>query len=235
MTPEHGILASVEFQMSLLMFVALAGYLVAYRINQSAVVGIILAGIVVGPSLLGLVTYTEFVSSLGHLGAVVLLFTIGLHFNIKEIFNFKYFVIALAGIVVPWVAGFYLATVFGFPFGASLFVGTALTATSIAITANVLKEMGKLQTPAAKAVIGAAIIDDVLSLLALSITGGLVSGDLTVVSIVIMISKAVAFLVIGTLFGSTVLTRVMIVLDKTNFCSKYPEVIFIFVIMAAFF
>ncbi len=235
MTPEHGILASVEFQMSLLMFVALAGYLVAYRINQSAVVGIILAGIVVGPSLLGLVTYTEFVSSLGHLGAVVLLFTIGLHFNIKEIFNFKYFVIALAGIVVPWVAGFYLATVFGFPFGASLFVGTALTATSIAITANVLKEMGKLQTPAAKAVIGAAIIDDVLSLLALSITGGLVSGDLTVVSIVIMISKAVAFLVIGTLFGSTVLTRVMIGLDKTNFCSKYPEVIFIFVIMAAFF
>ncbi len=60
---EQGILASIEFQMSLLMFVALAGYLIAYRINQSAVVGIILAGIIVGPSLLGLVTYTEFVSS----------------------------------------------------------------------------------------------------------------------------------------------------------------------------
>ncbi len=93
---EQGILASIEFQMSLLMFVALAGYLIAYRINQSAVVGIILAGIIVGPSLLGLVTYTEFVSSLGHLGAVVLLFTIGLHFNIKEIVSIKYFVIAFA-------------------------------------------------------------------------------------------------------------------------------------------
>jgi len=58
---EQGILASVEFQMSLLLFVALAGYLIAYRINQSAVVGIILAGIIVGPSLLGLVTYTDFV------------------------------------------------------------------------------------------------------------------------------------------------------------------------------
>lgn len=161
------------------MFVALAGYLIAYRINQSAVVGIILAGIIVGPSLLGLVTYTEFVSSLGHLGAVVLLFTVGLHFNIKEIVSIKYFVIAFAGIIIPWIAGFYLAKIFGFDFGVSIFVGTALTATSIAITANVLKEMGKLQTKAAKTVIGAAIIDDVLSLLALSISGGIVSGDLT--------------------------------------------------------
>jgi len=81
---EQEILSSIEFQMSLLLFVALAGYLIAYRINQSAVVGIIFAGILVGPSLLGLVTYTEFVSSLGHLGAVVLLFTIGLHFNVKS-------------------------------------------------------------------------------------------------------------------------------------------------------
>ena len=94
---EHGILATVEFQMSLLLFVALAGYLIAYRINQSAVVGIILAGIIVGPSLLGLVTYTDFVASLGHLGAVVLLFTIGLHFSIKDIANVKYLLIALLG------------------------------------------------------------------------------------------------------------------------------------------
>ena len=231
---EQGILASIEFQMSLLLFVALAGYLIAYRINQSAVVGIILAGIIVGPSLLGLVTYTEFVSSLGHLGAVVLLFTIGLHFNIKEIVNLKYFVIAFAGIIVPWISGFYLAKIFGFDFGASIFVGTALTATSIAITANVLKEMGKLQTKAAKAVIGAAIIDDVLSLLALSISGGIISGDLTLPSVLIAISKAIGFLVIGIFLGSMVLSRIMIKLDNTRFCGKYPEAIFIFAIMVAF-
>ena len=82
MIAEPGILASVEFQLSLLLFVALGGYLIAYRINQSAVVGIILAGIIVGPSLLGWVTYTDFVSSLGHLGAVALLFTIGIHFKV---------------------------------------------------------------------------------------------------------------------------------------------------------
>jgi Kef-type K+ transport system membrane component KefB len=220
--------------MSLLMFVALAGYLIAYRINQSAVVGIILAGIVVGPSLLGLVTYTEFVSSLGHLGAVVLLFTVGLHFNIKDITHIKYFFIALAGIIVPWVAGYYLAKIFGYSMGASVFVGTALTATSIAITANVLKEMGKLQTEAAKAVIGAAIIDDVLSLLALTISGEIVSGELSIPLIFITIIKAIAFLVIGLVLGSKVISSIMIRLDNTSFCGKYPESIFIFAIMVAF-
>ena len=234
MPEEQGILASLEFQMSLLMFVALAGYLIAYRINQSAVVGIILAGIIVGPSLLGLVTYTEFVSSLGHLGAVVLLFTIGLHFNVKEIANIKYFVIALIGIIVPWIAGYFLAGAFGFDFGAAVFVGTALTATSIAITANVLKEMDKLQTDAAKAVIGAAIIDDVLSLLALSISGEIVSGELTVPLILITLAKAVGFLVIGILLGNKVVTRLMVRLDGTRFCNKYPEAIFILAIMVAF-
>jgi len=88
------VLGSAEFQMSLLLFVALAGNLIAYGINQSAVVGIILVGIVVGPSLLGLVTYTDFVSNFGHLGAVVLLFTIGLEFELKEITKLKYVVIA---------------------------------------------------------------------------------------------------------------------------------------------
>jgi Kef-type K+ transport system membrane component KefB len=72
-------------QMSLLMFVALGGYLIAHRINQSAVVGIILAGILVGPSLLGWVTYTDFVSTLAHLGAVVLLFTIAASNSISRI------------------------------------------------------------------------------------------------------------------------------------------------------
>ena len=231
---EQGILASIEFQMSLLLFVALAGYLIAYRINQSAVVGIILAGIVVGPSLLGLVTYTDFVSSLGHLGAVVLLFTIGLHFNIKDIANVKYFLIALAGIIVPWIAGFYLAKMFGYDTTASVFIGTALTATSIAITANVLKEMGKLKTEAAKAIIGAAIIDDVLSLLALTISAEIVSGALSPPLILVTILKAIAFLVIGVILGSKIISRIMIWLDKTRFCGKYPESIFIFAIMVAF-
>ncbi len=234
MPAEEGILASIEFQMSLLMFVALAGYLIAYRINQSAVVGIILAGILVGPSLLGLVTYTDFVSSLGHLGAVVLLFTIGLHFNFKEILNSKYLLIAAFGIIVPWLAGFYLARVFGFDTGASIFIGTAMTATSIAITANVLKEMGKLDTGAAKAIIGAAIIDDILSLLALTIAKEAVSGDLSASLILLTIVKAAAFLIIGAFLGRLIVRKLMVRLDNTKFSDKYPESIFISAMMVAF-
>ncbi|MFC1979419.1 cation:proton antiporter [Chloroflexota bacterium] len=234
MPAEQGILSTIEFQISLLLFVALAGYLIAYRINQSAVVGIILAGIVVGPSLLGLVTYTDFVSSLAHLGAVVLLFTIGLHFQVKEIANTKYLLIALFGIIIPWIAGYYLAKLFGFSFGASIFVGTALTATSIAITANVLKELNKLQTEAARAIIGAAIIDDVLSLLALSISAEIVAGAISLPFILITLVKAIGFLVAGIFLGSFVISRIMTRLDNTRFCSKYPESIFIFAIMIAF-
>jgi Kef-type K+ transport system membrane component KefB len=144
--PVHDLLSSPAFQMSILLFVALAGYLIAFRINQSAVVGIILTGILVGPSLLGLVTYTDFVSSLANLGAVVLLFTIGLEFEVAQIAKLKYFLIALAGVIVPWIGGYFLSQAFGYDFKASVFIGTALTATSIAITANVLREMGKLQT-----------------------------------------------------------------------------------------
>jgi len=210
------ILSSVEFQMSLLLFVALAGYLIASNINQSAVVGIILAGIAVGPSWLGLVTYTDFVSSLAHLGAVVLLFTVGLHFKLKEITNFKNFMIALIGIIAPWIAGYYLAIYFGFSFGGAIFIGTALTATSIAITANVLKEMDKLQTDAAKAIIGAAIIDDVLSLLALSISQEIVSGEVSKILILVTIIKATGFIVIGNFFGKFLANNVITRLDKTR-------------------
>jgi Kef-type K+ transport system membrane component KefB len=230
----ESILTSTEFQMSLLMFVALAGYLIAYRINQSAVVGIILAGILVGPSLLGLVTYTDFVSTLAHLGAVVLLFTIGLEFSIKDIARARYFLIALVGILLPALGGFFLASLFAFDFKASVFIGTALTATSIAITANVLREMGKLQTEAAKAIIGAAVIDDILALLALSISEGIVSGELSSMSLLITTAKAIGFIVLGGLIGTILLSKLIVRLDKTRIAGKYPESIFIFAIMIAF-
>ncbi len=231
--PEH-IFSSVEFQMSLLMFVALAGYLLAYGINQSAVVGIIIAGVIVGPSLLGFVTYTDFVSSLAHLGAVVLLFTIGLEFELKDITKPIYLVIALAGIILPWGAGFLLAEAFSFDFNSSIFIGTAATATSIAITANVLEEMGKLQTKAARAIMGAAIIDDILALLALTVSEQLVAGSLQSLTILANLGKAFAFLILGAFPVRILLRRVMLWFDDTRVARKFPQSIFIFAMMIAF-
>jgi Kef-type K+ transport system membrane component KefB len=231
--PED-VLSSIEFQMSLLMFVALAGYLLAWSINQSAVVGIIIAGVIVGPSWLGLVTYTGFVESLAHLGAVILLFTIGLEFELKEITQPRYFVIAVAGIIVPWLLGYWLASGFGFSFQASVFIGTAMTATSIAITANVLEEMGKLQTKAARAIMGAAIIDDVLALLALTVSEQLVGGSIAPLAIIGSLGKAAAFLFIGAVPVRMLLRRFMVWFDDTRIARKFPQSIFIFAMMVAF-
>jgi Kef-type K+ transport system membrane component KefB len=228
------ILSSTELQMSLLLFVALAGYLLAYRIGQSAVVGIILVGILVGPSVANLVTYTDFVQTLAHLGAVVLLFTIGLEFNIGDILKIRYFVIALVGVIVPALSGYLLAKAFGYDFNAAVFVGTALTATSIAITANVLREMGKLQTEAAKAIIGAAVIDDVLALMALSVSQGLVSGEIATLSLLATLGKAVGFIAVGVAVSKFGLRQLIVRLDRTKTAARYPESLFIFAIMVAF-
>ncbi len=225
---------SIEFQMSLLLFVALAGYLLAVRINQSAVIGEILAGLIIGPSVLGLITYTDFVQSVAHLGAIILLFVVGLEFKFKDIFNVKYFWIAMAGVIVPWIGGYCLATAFGYDFASSVFTGTALTATSIAITANVLREMGKLQTEAAKAIIGAAVIDDVLGLLALSLSNQIVEDSLTAGAILIPVISAIAFLVGGIFLGKKLIGPLILRIDETSLSQKFPEFIFILVMMIAF-
>jgi Kef-type K+ transport system membrane component KefB len=225
---------SPEFQMSLLLFVALGGYLIASRINQSAVIGLILVGLVVGPSFLGLITYTDFIRSLAHLGAVVLLFVIGLEFNLKDILSVRNGVIAMVGVIIPWIGGYWLSLLFGYGMPSAIFIGTALTATSIAITANVLKELGKLQTDAAKAIIGAAVIDDVLSLLVLAISSDVVRGTFSVGGIVIVALKAVAFIVVAGAFGLLAVSRFLERLDTTAFVERYPEFIFIFAMMMAF-
>lgn len=228
------IVATPEFQVSLLLFAALGGYLLASRIHQSAVVGLILVGLLIGPSVLGLVSYNEFVKGLAHLGAVILLFVIGFEFKLQDILRPGYALIALIGVIVPWIGGFATAVWAGMDFSSSLFIGTALTATSIAITANVLQEMNKLHTEAARAIIGAAVIDDVLGLIALAITGDVVAGAFSPSVIVFILLKVVVFLIAGGAFGFYVVSRFLVRLDKTPFVARYPEFIFIFAMMFAF-
>ena len=227
--------STIEFQMSLLLFVALAGYLLAARINQSPVIGQILVGILIGPSFLQLITYTDFVQSLAQLGAIILLFVIGLEFKIKDVFNVRYGLIALVGVIVPWIGGFLTAKAFGFSFQNAVFTGTALTATSIAITAKVLKEMGKLHTEAAKAIIGAAVIDDVLGLLALSVSKQMVEGTFSFCAVILPIVKAVLFLAAGLYMGQKFLKPLIERVDRASISQKYPEFVFILAIAIAFF
>lgn len=225
-----------EFQMCLLLFIALGGYLLATRIHQSAVVGEILVGLLVGPSLLGLITYTDFVESLAGLGSIILLFVIGFEFELKEITNWKYFLIAALGVAVPFAGGYIAAACFGMDFYSAVFIGTALTATSIAITANVLREMGKLSQPFAKAIIGAAVIDDVLGLIVLSIAKDLCSsGGVEAGSIILTVVKAFGFVIIGALLGIKLIPKLLTWMDNRKIAKKYPEFIFIFCMLIAFF
>lgn len=225
---------TIELQISLVLLFALAGYLLSSRINQSAVVGIIVVGIIIGPSLLSIVEYSDAIKMLAHLGAIMLLFAIGLEFKIKDIYQIKYIFIALIGIILPWIAGYSLGDLFGYGFKESMFIGVSLTATSIAITASVLKEMKKLNTPAAKAIIGAAVIDDVLGLLALSIAIQSAKGDnIAIAEILTIAAKSTVFLIAGIL-AAPYIKKLFIKLDEKGIAKEFPDFLFIMSIMFCF-
>ncbi len=226
---------SIELQMSLLLFVALAGYVLAAWIQQSAVVGAILVGILIGPSGLGWITYTTFVANLAHLGAVILLFVVGLEFKLRDITEWRYFWISMGGVVVPWLAGWSLALLFGFPDKAAVLIGTALTATSIAITANVLRELGQLHSGPARAIIGAAVMDDVLSLVALSLTEQIVNGTVSWPAIGWLCFKVSAFLLVGGTLGQRLFIPFISRVDASVMARNYPEFIFVLAMAIAFF
>lgn len=225
---------SIEFQMSLLLAVALAGHLLSGLLRQPAVVGQILMGLIVGPSVLGWITYTTFVTNIAHLGAIVLLFVVGLEFRARELMTLRPFLIALAGVILPWLAGYLVALGFGFDTARALLIGVALSATSIAITADTLRELGRLQASESRLIIAAAVIDDVLALLALSLTDQIGSGTISALSIALMATKAVAFIGIGAWLGQQLLSRLSARIEASSLSERSPEFVFVLGMMTAF-
>ncbi len=225
---------SIELQMSLLLAVALAGHLISSLVRQPAVVGQILAGLIVGPSVFGWITYTTFVANIAHLGAIVLLFVVGLEFRARELAAVRPFLIAVAGVVVPWLAGFLLARWFDFETSSAMLIGVALSATSIAITADTLRELGRLQSSEARLIIGAAVIDDVLALLALSLVNQAGSGVLEPTMIILLAVKAVAFIAVGAWLGQRLLRQLCEKIDASPLSTRSPEFVFVLGLLTAF-
>jgi Kef-type K+ transport system membrane component KefB len=221
-------------QLAILLFTALIAYLIFTKINQSIIIGEILFGIVIGPSILGLVTYTPFIQSIALLGAILLLFVIGFEFKMKDVYNLRFFIIALIGVIVPFIAGFFFAQALDYDFITSFFIGTTLTATSIAITANVLKELGKLHTEPARAIIGAAVIDDVLGLIVLSFAVQFKTGDISLLKIGIILVSVTAFFIIGILVGRPVVRWLMEHFGETSIAKKHVETVLILAFVIAF-
>ena len=140
------------------------------------VVGALLAGIILGPACLGIVHPTEMLSNLSEIGVIVLMFAAGLETDIDELKRSgkASFLIALIGVLVPLAGGAAVAYFFNDSTDSNvmlqnIFIGIILTATSVSITVETLKEMGKLSTRAGNAILGAAIIDDILGIIALTV------------------------------------------------------------------
>jgi Kef-type K+ transport system membrane component KefB len=143
-------------------------------------------------------------------------------------------VIATAGVVVPWIGGYLTMVALGYPTPSALLVGTALTATSIAITANVLRELGQLDAPAAKAIVGAAVIDDVLALLVLGITTDMIQGSISIFALATSLVSAVLFVGLGLLVGVKIISPLLAWLDSRPLTRQYPEFVFLNALAFAF-
>ena len=189
---------------AIILFATKALSMLTKRYNMPQVVGALVAGLLLGPSVLGVIQGTEFLSSVSELGVIVLMFSAGLETDLQELKRSgkASFVIALIGVLVPLAGGYAVAAFFNSGHETAwlenLFVGVVLTATSVSITVETLKEMGKLSTRASNAILGAAIIDDVLGLLALTIVTSI--GDSSV-SLWLVIGKIAAFFVISIVVG----------------------------------
>ncbi len=180
------------------------------RLRQPALVGEILAGVVIGQSLLGLVEPTETLEIFAELGVVFLLFWVGLETRLSDMKAVGGIAsrVGVVGVVVPFVAGFGAGSVLGESAETSVFIGAALVATSVGITSAVLIELKAIGTTAARTVLGAAVIDDILAMVLLAVAVGVAqNGGVDVGSIAVVIGLALAFVAFVALGGTRVVAR----------------------------
>lgn len=183
--------------------------LLTKQIKLPQVVGALLAGLLLGPACLNILHETDFIIQLAELGVIVLMFTAGLETDINELKKSgkASLIIAVLGMIIPLAGGFVLASIFNkggisdasaLPLLQNIFIGIILTATSVSITVETLKELGKLSTRAGNAILGAAIIDDILGIIALTFVTSATDPN---VSIAVVLIKIVLFFIVGGLAG----------------------------------
>ncbi len=179
------------------------------RLRQPAVVGEILAGVIIGPSLLGWVQPSEIITVLAEFGVIFLLFNVGLETKPQSIFNVgvRATLVGVLGVILPFVAGYFIAVAWDGNFAEAMFIGAALVATSVGITARVLGGMGLLDMQTSRIILGAAVIDDILGLLILSLVSAVSNGGVNVISLVQTAAAAIAFTVFVALVGSRLINR----------------------------
>ncbi len=181
------------------------------RFHQPGIVGQILAGVLIGPSVLGWMAPDEFLSALAELGVMFLLFRVGLEVKASDLMKVGPTAawVALCGVAVPFSLGWGLLRLWGEPQIESLFVGAAMVATSVGITAQVLAAKGLLQVRASRIILAAAVIDDVLGLLILALVSSLAKGKVNLFELALTAALAIGFTLIVVKWGSRTMTSVI--------------------------
>lgn len=168
--------------------------LLTRRIQLPQVVGALIAGLLLGPACFGVLQETDFIKNIAEIGVIVLMFAAGLETDVQELkkTGLASFIIALLGVIVPLIGGYFVATIYN-PVTdqqtmlQNIFVGVVLTATSVSITVETLKELGKLSTKTGNAILGAALIDDVLGIIALTVISSFAGSDVSLWGILLKI------------------------------------------------
>lgn len=179
------------------------------RFRQPAVVGEVLAGLLLGPYLLGIVPHSPVYEGIAEIGVIFLLFTVGLETKPSDILKVGVVAskVGLLGIFLPFVLGFGLIAYLGHPTLEALFIGTALVATSVGITARVLGDMGLIQEIESRIILGAAVIDDIIGMILLAVVSSLGEGAVSWARITLVAVEAIAFTLFLGLVGSRVINR----------------------------
>jgi Kef-type K+ transport system membrane component KefB len=184
---------------------------VAERLHQPGIVGEIIAGVLIGPSVFGWLAPSEFLTAMSELGAMFLLFRVGLEVKSSELMKVggTALLVASSGVVVPFIMGAAILRFWGAGLNEAIFVGASLVATSVGITAQVLSAKGLLHEVSSKVILAAAVIDDVLGLLVLAVVSSLTHGKLDVLQLALTALLATGFTVIVAKWGSRAMNHVL--------------------------
>jgi Na+:H+ antiporter len=181
------------------------------RLGQPAIVGEILAGVLIGPSVLGWIAPNEVLTALADLGVMFLLFSVGLEIKASELMRVggTAALVASSGVLIPFLLGWGIMALWGAPHIESIFVGAAMVATSVGITAEVLASKGYLQHIASRIILAAAVIDDVLGLMVLAVVSSLAKNNVDLVDLGGTILAAAAFTLVIAKWGTPAIRRIV--------------------------
>lgn len=193
---------------------------VAERFGQPAVLGELAGGVCVGVSGLQLVDpQNETIHLLAELGVILLLFLIGLDTDLRQLMSVggSATVVACVGVALPFAAGFGVGQLLGFRTMVSIFLGASLTATSVGITARVLSDLGHMRDPESQVVLGAAVVDDIIGLVILTIVSTLAGGgELSFLNIGRLVVVAFGFVILAIVIGSQLAPRLIRLIERLD-------------------